>query len=376
MKLGMVGWFVRLQVAHRARQTDEGTAAPLAVLASIAGADRRVPWLGTACAIAAITGARFFVSPLLAKLMLALLMPVLAGWIIGQLAPRVTRNQSWALAWVCATVALATGMWATALLHQHIFTPTELIAFTRLEMLALAGVAWACTSALPLAILQHQAYRNELAELRLSAVNAELKALQAQVEPHFLYNTLANIRYLARHQPERAVDMLDHLIAYLHRALPDMRSRTSSVGRECDLAGHYLALMAVRFGERLCYQVNVASDVAHAEMPPLLLISLVENAVRHGVEPMPGVVMVEVVASLSGQQLRLAVIDNGPGPDAKRSTGSGVGLRNAIDRLRALYGDAASLTLTRGPDQRTCAEILMPLHKPAAASASARTEQP
>jgi signal transduction histidine kinase len=323
-----------------------------------------------------IAAARVFISPLLAKLMLALLMPVLAAWIIGQLAPRLLRKQSWAMAWVCTALALAMGLWGAALLHKHVFTPAELLAFTRLEMLALAALAWACTSALPLATAQRQAYRNELAELRLSAVNAELKALQAQVEPHFLYNTLANIRYLARHQPERAVDMLDHLIAYLHRALPDMRSRTSNVGRECDLAKHYLALMAVRFGERMRYKVDVASDVAHAELPPLLLISLVENAVRHGVEPMPGVVTVEVSAWLASGQLRLAVIDNGAGPGARGSTGSGVGLRNAVDRLRALYGDAASLTLTRGPDQRTCAEIIMPFHEPHAVPAPTMTRQP
>lgn len=164
--------------------------------------------------------------------------------------------------------------------------------------------------------------------------------------------------------------MLDHLIAYLHRALPDMRSRTSNVRRECDLAGHYLALMAIRFGERLRFNVEVANEVADAEMPPLLLISLVENALRHGVEPMPGAVMVEVRASLSGQQLRLAVIDNGPGPGEHGSTGNGIGLRNAVDRLRGLYGNAASLTLTRGPDQRTCAEIIMPFRKPHAASSS------
>jgi sensor histidine kinase YesM len=88
---------------------------------------------------------------------------------------------------------------------------------------------------------------------------------------------------------------------------------------------------------------------------------------------MPGVVMVEVFASLSGRQLRLTVIDNGPGPGARGPVGSGVGLRNALDRLRALYGDAASLRLTRGPDQRTCAEILMPFKRPPAPSSSAAT---
>ncbi|MBF6907411.1 sensor histidine kinase, partial [Acinetobacter baumannii] len=148
-------------------------------------------------------------------------------------------------------------------------------------------------------------------------------------------------------------DMLDHLIAYLHQALPDMRPHASTVGRECDLAGHYLALMAIRFGERLRYAVHVADDLDDADMPPLLLISLVENAVRHGVEPMPGIVTVEVHAARTGGKLRLTVIDDGPGPGANGTMGNGVGLRNVRDRLRAVHGDAAGLTLTRGADGRT-----------------------
>lgn len=364
-----IGWS---RTAHRQAAAQGGPGAgPLVVFASIAGADRPLPWLGIGCAALLLAAARMLVSPLLAKLMLALLMPLLAVWIVGQIAPRLLRTPRWLLAWCAAILALAAGLCATALVHRNWFTPSELIAYSRQEMLALATLGWLCATALPLAILQRQAYRTELAELRLSAVNAKLKALQAQVEPHFLYNTLANTRYLVRHQPERAVDMLDHLIAYLHQALPDMRSDTSSVRRECALAGHYLALMAIRFGERLRYQVQVASEVADAELPPLMLISLVENAVRYGVEPMPGEVMVEVVATLANGQLRLAVIDSGAGPGQRGSTGNGVGLRNVRERLRALYGGAASLTLTRGEDERTCAEMLIPLRVPRAPSAPA-----
>jgi signal transduction histidine kinase len=358
---------VRLSMADPMSRNGATLAGPLAILASIAGATQAFPWIGAACAVAIVAGAGQFVAPLLAKLVAALLMPLVAGWIVGRLAPRLLPLRlrgSWVVAWICAFVVLGLGLYGAVQLHRHGFTPAELIAFTRLEMIALPALVWVGAMGLPLAILQRQAYRAELAELRLSAVNAELKALQAQVEPHFLYNTLANTRYLARHQPERAVEMLDHLIAYLHQALPDMRSRTSNVARECDLAGHYLALMAIRFGERLRYNVHVADDVAEAEMPPLLLISLVENAVRHGVEAMPGTVTVEVQAARAGDKLSLTVTDDGPGPGASNVTGNGVGLRNAVDRLRALYGDAASLALTRGPDQRTCAGMLLPLRDP------------
>ena len=338
---------------------------PLALLARIAGAGRGFPWLGAACAALLPVAAWFLVAPLLAKLMAALLMPLLASTLAGWIAPRIRfGTQRWTFAWAWALGALALSLGGAAMLHLHWLTPQELIAYTRRDILALAALVWGVTLALPLAMAQRQAYRDELAAVRLSALNAELKALQAQVEPHFLYNTLANTRYLARHQPERAVDMLDHLIAYLHRALPDMRSRTSTVRRECELASHYLALMAIRFGERLRYTVEVADDVADADMPPLLLISLVENAVRHGVEPMPGTVTVAVSALREGAQLRLAVIDDGPGPGQRGPTGNGVGLRNIRERLRALYGDAAALTLTRGEDQHTRAELTLPTAQP------------
>ena len=338
---------------------------PLTLLARIAGAGRGFPWLAAACATLLPVAAWFLVAPLLAKLTAALLMPVLASSLAGWVAPRTPFGQQrWTLAWTWALGALALGLAGTALLHRHWPPPQELIAFTRRDMLALGALVWGVTLALPLAMAQRQAYRDELSAMRLSALNAELKALQAQVEPHFLYNTLANTRYLARHQPERAVEMLDHLIAYLHRALPDMRSRTSTVRRECELASHYLALMAIRFGERLRYTVEVADNVADADMPPLLLISLVENAVRHGVEPMPGTVTVKVSAARDGDRLQLAVVDDGPGPGQRGPTGNGVGLRNIRERLRALHGDAASLALTRGEDRHTRAELTLPAAQP------------
>ena len=363
--------------AERVDGSAPASASPLAVLARIAGADRGVPWLAAACAALLAAAAWLLASPALAKLIAALLMPLAAGWLAGWIAPRVFADRRrWTLSWAWAIAALALGIAGAVVLHRQLSTPQELFAFTGRDVAALAALVWCFGLGLPLAILQRQAYRDELAALRLSALSAELKALQAQVEPHFLYNTLANTRYLARHQPERAVDMLDHLIAYLHRALPDMRSRSSSVRRECELASHYLALMAIRFGERLRYTVEVADEVADAEMPPLLLISLVENAVRHGVEPMPGTVTIALSAARAGEHLQLAVIDDGAGPGRDGSTGNGVGLRNVRERLRALYGEAAGMTLARGPDQLTRAELTLPLHAPRAAASTLPRSQP
>ena len=129
--------------------------------------------------------------------------------------------------------------------------------------------------------------------------------------------------------------MLDHLIAYLHSALPDLRRPTSTLARAFELAGHYLALMAIRFGARLSYRLDYADDLGAAALPPLLLMPLVENAIEHGVEPRPGAVCVTLVARRVDDRLEIAVCDDGAGI-GEVVLGRGVGLRNVRERLAAL----------------------------------------
>jgi len=216
----------------------------------------------------------------------------------------------------------------------------------------------------PLLYAQRQANALRVSELERAALSAELKSLQAQVEPHFLYNTLANTRYLARHAPERAVEMLDHLIAYLRTALPDMRTSSSTLGRECDLAGHYLSLMEIRFGSRLVTAIDCPDGLRGLPVPPMMLMSLVENAVQHGVEPKPGAVRVSVNAALRGDgRLEIVVRDDGAGLQRGQGVallGSGVGLRNVRERLQALYGGQAAFELRQAADGATEAELLLP----------------
>jgi LytS/YehU family sensor histidine kinase len=154
--------------------------------------------------------------------------------------------------------------------------------------------------------------------------------------------------------------MLEHLIAYLHGALPDMRSQASTLGREFDLAGHYLALMAIRFGERLRYRLDCPSALAGLQLPPLLLMTLVENAVKHGVERKPGQVEVALEARRSGDALRVVVSDDGAGLGGA-VLGSGVGLRNLRQRLAALYGGRAQFDLRRTPAGMTEAVLTLPV---------------
>ena len=180
-------------------------------------------------------------------------------------------------------------------------------------------------------------------ELERAALTAKLSALQAQVEPHFLFNTLANLKYLIRTDGGTAQLMLDHLVGYLQNALPDMRSVSSTVGRELALAGDYLSIMQIRMGERLRFRIDADDAVRTLPFPPAMLISLVENAIKHGLESAtrPGELLIR--AAVDGGALRLAVRDNGAG--LSDHPGQGLGLANIHERLELLYGERASLTV-------------------------------
>jgi sensor histidine kinase YesM len=265
----------------------------------------------------------------------------------------------WLPAWAVLLGATAGGTALAVMLYRAWTAGSGLLLLPDLQLVACAFGFSTAMLGLPLWHSQVRARAQQLADLRHAALAAELKALQAQVEPHFLYNTLANARYLAHKDPERAAQMLEHLIAYLHSALPDMRSQASTLRREFELAGHYLALMAIRFGERLVYAVECPPDLADLAMPPLLLMILVENAVKHGVEPKPGAVRVTLAASRHGGQLRVTVSDDGTGVH-QAVLGSGVGLRNLRRQLEALHGDRASFTLQRTPAGITEAVLVLP----------------
>ncbi|MBC8023310.1 MAG: histidine kinase [Burkholderiales bacterium] len=172
---------------------------------------------------------------------------------------------------------------------------------------------------------------------------AKLSALQAQVEPHFLYNTLASVQALTEVDPQQANAMTGHLIQYLRNALPKMRESVSTVGQEIELVRAYLNILQMRMGKRLAFEIAVPADLMEAPFPPLMLPSLVENAIKHGLEPQREGGMVTISAHTEGGRLRLTVADTGRG--FSETLGTGVGLTNIRERLAALYGDAAKLTL-------------------------------
>lgn len=183
----------------------------------------------------------------------------------------------------------------------------------------------------------------EMESLRRQVAEAQLQTLQAQVEPHFLFNTLAAVEHLTETDPPRAAIMLRHLIAYLRGSLPDMRERSTLLGREVDLCQSYLAIMQIRMEDRLTVSVDVPEALRGLPFPPMMLQSLVENSIKHGLEPKPAGGAIAISASLQGGRLRVTVADTGLG--IVENAPQGIGLSNIRDRLRRLYGDAAALIL-------------------------------
>src|SRR6185312_11466581 len=173
--------------------------------------------------------------------------------------------------------------------------------------------------------------------LQVMEAQAELKLLQAQIEPHFLFNTLANLRHLVQTGSPEALAMLDHLVHYLRTALPDIRTPGSTMARELELARAYLEIMRIRMGGALEFAIEMPSDVADTEMPSLMLMTLVENAVKHGIAPRGGG-RITIRAARDAKGVRVEVDDDGPG--LLRPPGRGVGLANVRERLRAVLAEA------------------------------------
>jgi two-component sensor histidine kinase len=200
---------------------------------------------------------------------------------------------------------------------------------------------------------------------RMQATEAQLRLLQAQIEPHFLFNTLANVLSLVEAEPARAKAMLETFIDYLRSSLQQQRRSEATLDEELALAEAYLQLMGARMGERLRHEVQATPEARQCRLPPLLLQPLVENAIRHGLEPQVDGGTVRIEATLQDGCLRLRVIDDGRGLDAPRRPGpqgAGVALLNIRERLAARHGSAARLTLGPRPEggRGTCAELLLP----------------
>lgn len=207
----------------------------------------------------------------------------------------------------------------------------------------------------------------EKASVQKSESDLRLTILQAQVEPHFLFNTLASVRSLVSTDPQRAARTIDGLAEYLRATLPKLRAEAgvaaSTLGEQFAICASYLELMKVRLGERLRVDIRLPPELRDAPFPPLLLISLVENAITHGVEPKPGVTRVWLTArtidTIDTRQLEVRVEDDGAG--LALGMGDGTGLANVRAQLRTRFGAAASFDLAGRESGGVVARLTVPL---------------
>jgi hypothetical protein len=191
---------------------------------------------------------------------------------------------------------------------------------------------------------------------------ARMQAMQAQVEPHFLFNTLASVEHLIETDPPRASNMQRTLIQYLRAVLPQMRenSLVTNLGREVDMVKSYLDLLKMRMEERLTVEIDVPVGLRSAAFPPMMLQSMVENAIKHGLECKPEGGHLAVRAEIVDSRLRVTVADDGVGFGVMPSQGTGLGLSNIRERLQLLHGAAGKLHIAANSPSGVIATIEVP----------------
>ena len=189
---------------------------------------------------------------------------------------------------------------------------------------------------------------------------AKLSLLHAQVEPHFLYNTLASAQYLTRSDPARADEMLGNLITYLRHSLPRTDTSASTLGEEVERARAYLEILRIRMGPRLQLQIDVPRHLLTLPFPAMMLQTLVENAIKHGLEPRTDGGTVWILAKEAEGQVAVTVADDGQGLGGSTRGGTGIGLRNVRERLRLAYGSEANLSVVANFPNGVAATITVP----------------
>jgi sensor histidine kinase YesM len=211
----------------------------------------------------------------------------------------------------------------------------------------------------------------EAESLKRQVVEARMAAMQAQVEPHFLFNTLASIDHLIETDPARASQMQRNLIALLRASMPTMREAGGGggtggspglrdLGRELAVIRPYLEILKVRMEERLATEIDVPEGLHSAELPPMMIQTLVENAIKHGLEPKAEGGRLSVKAQVAHGKLQVTVADTGLGFGRAATAGTGVGLANIRERLQLHYGSKASLTVAENTPSGTVVTVTVP----------------
>ncbi|HZP68087.1 MAG TPA: histidine kinase [Rudaea sp.] len=284
------------------------------------------------------------------------------------------RLPRWVARWVLQVVAVAVAMPCTTFAIYALSTPPGAPPFWR-EDLRLAGFGmfsvlgvllapWVALGALVRqkeALARHQALAFELerSELERQALDARMHLLQAQVKPHFLFNTLANVQALVDTGSPQASTVLRSLIAYLRAAVPRLNEPTTTLGQELDLVEAYLELMHMRMPDRLTFALHVDAAARTLRCPPMTLLTLVENAVRHGIDPNEEGGRIDIFVEHAGTRCQVRVVDTGIG--LRRSgDGLGTGLSTLRERLKLFFGEDAELRLSERQPRGVVAEIDFP----------------
>jgi hypothetical protein len=196
-------------------------------------------------------------------------------------------------------------------------------------------------------------------------VELSLQAMRSRIEPHFLFNTLATVLRLMQTQPRQGAALLDHLVAYLRWSQLSAGLQQIALGQEADLVEAYLAVVSTRMSDRLAARCAISDELRDCLVPPLMVATLVENAIKHGIAPAPHGGSLEIEARVFGQTLEIVVADTGVG--FSQSGGSGIGLANIRARLSTLYGERGCLSLAHNTPQGVRAQLRLPLCRAEAA---------
>ena len=282
---------------------------------------------------------------------------------------------SWLPRWVGETVAAMCGM-ILGLALGGVFLERDPLFLLGSNVSLLIGVLLSAIGLAGSAAVEFLwEVRNRLARAERDALardkalaEAELRVLQAQVEPHFLFNTLANVISLIHPHPDRAARLLERLTSLLRASLSRTRRADGTLGDELAVVRAYLDIQALRMAGRMTYEVDVDPGLEVVRVPPLLLQPLVENAVLHGIEPAAAGGRVVVRAERSAGVVRVGVTDNGVGLDPD-TAGDGVGIANVRERLQATFGARGRLALTETPGGGVSAELRFPALLPVDAEA-------
>jgi hypothetical protein len=285
--------------------------------------------------------------------------------------PRWLGRWVWQLLAVVASVPLGAllAYWATTGVANFWANELRLNGFRHLCFMGWLFGPWIAVTALvrqrdAFVAGQAVAFQLERSELERRALDARMRLLQAQVQPHFLFNTLANVRALVNTGSPRASEVLDSLIAYLRAAVPRLDEAATTLGHELELVRAYLALMHMRMPDRLQFSVHADAGTEALRCPPMAVLTLVENAVRHGIDPSEEGGRIDVNVALREGRCIARVLDTGVGL-RQAGDGLGTGLSTLRERLQLAFAGDARLSLAGVTPHGVCAELDFPAQRPA-----------